>query len=80
MLDPYIRINQYNNNITFYFIISNYYFTALQGLNHGEKKDNDYPIANKKDTQALNKNSLLWFIIYNEYLNLNNVFSIHDLN
>ena len=50
----YIRIKQYINNITFYCTIYNYYYTTQQGLNHGEQKDNDYPMANKQDTQALN--------------------------
>ena len=37
----------YNNDITFYHTNSNYY-TTLQELYHGERKDNDYPMANKK--------------------------------
>ena len=36
-----------HDNITFYHTSSNYY-TTLQVRYHGERKDNDYPMANKK--------------------------------
>ena len=43
----YIDMNYYNKNVTFYHTYSNYY-TTLQGRYHGERKNNDYPMANKK--------------------------------
>ena len=42
-----IDINYYNKNVTVYHTNSNY-STTLQGRYHGERKDNDYPMANKK--------------------------------
>ena len=42
--------NYYNDNIKFYFTNSDC-STTLQERCHVERKDNDYPMANKRDTQ-----------------------------
>ena len=51
-----IYIYYYNNNITSYYANSNYY-TTLQGRYHGERKDNDYPVANKKTRNIILTNN-----------------------
>ena len=51
-----IDIYHYNNNVTFYHTNSNY-CTTLQGRYHGERKDNDYPMANKKIRNIKLKNN-----------------------
>ena len=43
----FIHIYYYDNNVTFYHTNSNYLAT-LQGRHHGERKDNEYPVVNKK--------------------------------